>query len=109
MIEFDLPSLASNLKQARHFFGELSAMGISTLLGNFACNEMAYKVLAYLKADGVRPHIALMKINDEKINEVATLVHSMHAKIILPKVDKFGQISLHWSEAADFVQAGYGG
>jgi DNA-binding response OmpR family regulator/EAL domain-containing protein (putative c-di-GMP-specific phosphodiesterase class I) len=107
MIEFNLPSLASNLKQARHFFGELSAMGISTLLGNFACNEMSYKVLAYLNADGVRPHIALMQVNDEKINEVATLVHSLHAKIILPKVEKFGQISLHWSEAADFVQADY--
>ncbi|MCU7882285.1 MAG: hypothetical protein KZQ60_18515 [Candidatus Thiodiazotropha sp. (ex Lucinoma aequizonata)] len=46
MIEFNLPSLASDLKQARHFLGELSALGISTLLGNFACNDTAYKVLA---------------------------------------------------------------
>jgi DNA-binding response OmpR family regulator/EAL domain-containing protein (putative c-di-GMP-specific phosphodiesterase class I) len=107
MIEFNLPSLASNLKRVRHFLGELSAMGISSLLGNFACNEMSYKVLAYLNADGVRPHIALMQVNDEKINEVATLVHSLHAKIILPRVEEFGQISLHWSEAADFVQADY--
>ncbi|MEW8053575.1 MAG: response regulator, partial [Candidatus Thiodiazotropha sp.] len=74
IIEFNLPSLASNLKQARHFLGELSAMGISTLLGNFACNETAYKVLAYLKADGIRPHISLMQTNHEKIHEIATQV-----------------------------------
>jgi DNA-binding response OmpR family regulator/EAL domain-containing protein (putative c-di-GMP-specific phosphodiesterase class I) len=107
IIEFNLPSLAANLKQARHFIGELSAMGIFTLLGNFACNEMAYKVLAYLNADGVRPHISLMQTNNEKINEIATYVHSLHAEIILPKVEEFGQISLLWSEAADYIQADY--
>jgi DNA-binding response OmpR family regulator/EAL domain-containing protein (putative c-di-GMP-specific phosphodiesterase class I) len=107
IIEFNLPSLASNLKQARHFIGELSAMGISTVLGNFACNETAYKVLAYLKANGVRPHLSLMQTNYEKIHEIATQVHSLHAKIILPRVEKFGQISLHWSEEADYVQADY--
>ncbi|MEW8138997.1 MAG: response regulator [Candidatus Thiodiazotropha endolucinida] len=107
IIEFNLPSLASNLKQARHFLGEISAMGITTLLGNFACNETAYKVLAYLKADGIRPHISLMQTNHEKIHEIATQVHSLQAKIILPRVEKFGQISLHWSEAADYVQADY--
>ncbi|WP_316364990.1 response regulator [Candidatus Thiodiazotropha sp. CDECU1] len=107
MVEFNLPSLASNLKQARHFLGELSAMGIATLLGNFACNETAYKVLAYLKADGVRPHVSLMQTNAEKIQDIATQVHSLHAKIILPAVKRFGQISLHWSEAADYVQTDY--
>lgn len=107
MVEFNLPSLASNLKQARHFLGELSAMGIASLLGNFACNETAYKVLAYLKADGVRPHISLMQTSQEKIQEIATQVHSLHAKIILPRVEHFGQISLHWSDAADFVQTDY--
>ncbi len=107
MIEFNLPSLAANLKQARSFLGELSALGIATLLGNFACNETAYKVLAYLKADGVRPHISLMQSNHEKIHEIATQVHSLQAKIILPRVEKFGQISLHWSDAADYVQTDY--
>ncbi|MES9818739.1 MAG: EAL domain-containing protein [Candidatus Thiodiazotropha sp.] len=107
IIEFNLPSLASNLKQARHFLGEISALGITTLLGNFACNETAYKVLAYLKADGIRPHISLMQANHEKIHEIAAHVHSLQAKIILPRVEKFGQISLHWSEAADYVQADY--
>lgn len=107
IIEFNLPSLASNLKQARHFLGELSAMGISTLLSNFACNETAYKVLAYLNAYGVRPHISLMKTSHEKIHEIATQVHSLQAKIILPRVEQFGQISLHWSEAADYIQAEY--
>jgi EAL domain-containing protein (putative c-di-GMP-specific phosphodiesterase class I) len=106
-IEFNLPSLASDLKQARHFLGELSVMGISILLGNFACNETAYKVLAYLKANGVRPHLSLMQTNHDKIQEIATQVHSLQAKIILPRVEKFGQISLHWSEATDYIQADY--
>jgi DNA-binding response OmpR family regulator/EAL domain-containing protein (putative c-di-GMP-specific phosphodiesterase class I) len=108
IIEFNLPSLASNLKQARHFLSQLSEMGISTLLGNFACNETAYKVLAYLKADGVRPHLSMMKTNNEKIHEIATQVHSLQGKIILPRMDKFGQISLQWSEVADYVQSDYG-
>jgi DNA-binding response OmpR family regulator/EAL domain-containing protein (putative c-di-GMP-specific phosphodiesterase class I) len=107
IIELNLPSLASNLKQARRVLGELSSMGISTLLGNFACNETAYKVLAYLKADGVRPHISMMKASNEKIHEIATQVHSLRGKIILPRVEKFGSISLHWSEVADYVQADY--
>jgi DNA-binding response OmpR family regulator/EAL domain-containing protein (putative c-di-GMP-specific phosphodiesterase class I) len=107
MIEFNLPALASDLKQARHFLGELSAMGVAVLLGNFACNETAYKVLAYLKADGVRPHPSLMKTNQEKVQEVATQVHAVHAKIILPTMKRFGDISLHWSEAADYVQTDY--
>jgi PleD family two-component response regulator/EAL domain-containing protein (putative c-di-GMP-specific phosphodiesterase class I) len=107
MIEFNLPTLASNLKQARHFLGELSAMGIASLLGNFSCNDTAYKVLAYLNADGVRPHIALMQTNFERVQEIAAQVHTLHAKIILPRVEKFGQISLHWSEAADYVQTDY--
>ncbi|MEW8507932.1 MAG: response regulator [Candidatus Thiodiazotropha sp.] len=107
MVEFNLPALASNLKQARHFLGELSAMGITSLLGNFACNETAYKVLAYLKADGVRPHVSLMQTSHEKIEEIALQVHSLHAKIILPRVERFGQISLHWSDAADYIQADY--
>jgi EAL domain-containing protein (putative c-di-GMP-specific phosphodiesterase class I) len=34
-------------------------------------------------------------------------VHSLQAKIILPRVEKFGQISLLWSEAADYIQADY--
>jgi DNA-binding response OmpR family regulator/EAL domain-containing protein (putative c-di-GMP-specific phosphodiesterase class I) len=109
MIEFNLPALAANLKQARHFLGELSALGIATLLGNFACNETAYKVLAYLKADGVRPHISLMQTNYERLQEIANQVHSLQAQIILPRVEKFGQISLHWSEAADYVQTDYSG
>ncbi|MCU7817204.1 MAG: EAL domain-containing protein [Candidatus Thiodiazotropha sp. (ex Rostrolucina anterorostrata)] len=107
MIEFNLPSLASDLKQARHFLGELSALGISTLLGNFACNDTAYKVLAYLKANAIRPHPSLLQANAATVQKIASHVHSLHAKIILPRVDEFGQISLNWSEAADYVQADY--
>ncbi|MCU7874179.1 MAG: response regulator [Candidatus Thiodiazotropha sp. (ex Lucinoma borealis)] len=107
MIEFNLPSLASDLKQARHFLGELSALGISTLLGNFACNDTAYKVLAYLKANAIRPHPSLLQADAATVQKIATHVHSLHAKIILPRVDEFGQISLNWSEAADYVQADY--
>jgi PleD family two-component response regulator/EAL domain-containing protein (putative c-di-GMP-specific phosphodiesterase class I) len=106
-IEFNLPALAKNLKQARHFLGELSSLGINTLLGNFACNDTAYKVLAYLNADGARPHISMAKAGFEEVNEIAAQIHSLHAKIIMPRVEHFGQISLYWSEAADFVQSSY--
>lgn len=107
MIEFDLPSLAKDLKQARYFLGELSAMGINTLLGNFACNETAYKVLSYLNAEGVRPHPSLLKSDYQTIQEISSNVHSHHAIIVLPRANEFGQVSLAWSEAADFVQSSY--
>jgi PleD family two-component response regulator/EAL domain-containing protein (putative c-di-GMP-specific phosphodiesterase class I) len=106
-IEFNLPALAKDLKKARRFLGEISALGIDTLLGHFACNETAYKVLAYLNAAGVRPHISCMKVDYEAINEIATQIHSLNAKIVLPRVDCFDQVSLHWSEAADYVQSSY--
>ncbi|MEJ2619249.1 MAG: response regulator [Candidatus Thiodiazotropha sp.] len=106
-VEFNLPTLAKDLKKARQFLGEISALGIDTLLGHFACNETAYKVLAYLNAAGVRPHISRMKVDYEEINEIATQIHSLNAKIVLPRVDHFDQVSLHWSEAADYVQASY--
>ncbi|MCG8122426.1 MAG: EAL domain-containing protein, partial [Candidatus Thiodiazotropha taylori] len=107
IMEFNLPSLAKDLKKARHLLGELSSLGIDTLLGNFACNDTAYKVLAYLNADGVRPHFTLLKADFEEINDIATQIHSLNAKIILPRVDNFDQVSLYWSEAADYVQSSY--
>ncbi|MCG7938376.1 MAG: response regulator [Candidatus Thiodiazotropha lotti] len=107
IMEFNLPALAKDLKKARHLLGELSSLGIDTLLANFACNETAYKVLAYLNADGVRPHFTLLKAEFEEINDIATQIHSLNAKIILPRVDKFDQVSLYWSDAADYVQSSY--
>lgn len=107
IMEFNLPALAKDLKKARHLLGELSALGIDTLLTNFACNETAYKVLAYLNAYGVRPHSTLLKAEYEQINDIATQIHSLNAKIVLPRVDNFNQVSLHWSEAADYVQSSY--
>ncbi|MCU7866590.1 MAG: hypothetical protein KZQ92_21765, partial [Candidatus Thiodiazotropha sp. (ex Lucinoma borealis)] len=73
----------------------------------FACNDTAYKVLAYLKANAIRPHSSLLQADATTVQKIATHVHSLHAKIILPRVDEFGQISLNWSEAADYVQADY--
>jgi EAL domain-containing protein (putative c-di-GMP-specific phosphodiesterase class I) len=105
--EFNLPTLAKDLKRARQFLGNLSALGINTILGDFACNETAYKVLAYLNADGVRPHRTLMKADYEEINDISTQIHSLNAKIILPRVDSLDQVSLYWSEAADYVQSSY--
>ncbi|MBW9263347.1 MAG: response regulator [Candidatus Thiodiazotropha sp. (ex. Lucinisca nassula)] len=107
IMEFNLPALAKDLKKARYLLGELSSLGIDTLLGNFACNETAYKVLAYLNAEGVRPHFTLLKADFEEINDIATQIHSLNAKIILPRVDNFDQVSLYWSEAADYVQSSY--
>ena len=107
IVEFDLPSLAAGLKQARQLLGELSALGVTILLGNFACNDTAFKVLAYLKADAVRPHPTLMQHDAEKIDKIASQVRSLRAQVILPRMEKFGQISLHWSEVADYVQADY--
>jgi EAL domain-containing protein (putative c-di-GMP-specific phosphodiesterase class I) len=105
MVEFDLPALASDLKRAKALMGEISALGISILLRNFACNETAYKVLAYLKAHAVRPHPSLLKSKSDKIQQIVDKIHSLDAEVILPRVVSHGQISLQWSQAADFIQA----
>ncbi|MEJ2453477.1 MAG: response regulator [Candidatus Thiodiazotropha sp.] len=107
MVEFDLPSLAANLKAARELIGELTGMGMTVTLGNFACNETAYKVLAYLRADAVRPHRSLLRIGTERIQHIARQLHSLHAEIILPRVARHGEIALPWTEYADFIQADF--
>ncbi|MEJ2591634.1 MAG: response regulator [Candidatus Thiodiazotropha sp.] len=107
MMEFDLPTLAADLKQARLVFGELAALGISISLANFACNETAYKVLAYLKADAVRPHPSLLRIEAQRIHHITTQIHSLRAEVILPVVERHGQIALPWSESADYIQTDF--
>ncbi|MET0026133.1 MAG: response regulator [Candidatus Thiodiazotropha sp.] len=107
LLEFDLPGLAKNLKQAKAFLGELSALGIGISLGNFACNDTAFKVLAYLSANAVRPHPSLMRTEHDRITKIAAQLKAMDVQIILPEMSQFGQISLHWSEVADYVQAQY--
>lgn len=105
MMEFDLPTLAADLKRARLQFGELAALGASVSLGNFACNETAYKVLAYLNADAVRPHPSLLRIEAQRIQHISTQIHALRAEIILPVVERREQIALAWSESADYIQA----
>ncbi|MEJ2611025.1 MAG: response regulator [Candidatus Thiodiazotropha sp.] len=105
IIEFDLPSLALDLKRARQLLNELSGMGISVLLGYFTCNDTALRVLAYLKAHAVRPHPSLMQQDAGTINKVASQIHTLHATIILPRMEKAEEISPYWSAAADYVQA----
>lgn len=107
MMEFDLPTLASDLKLARSQFGELAALGIAVSLSNFACNETAYKVLAYLRADAVRPHLSLLRVEAEKIQHISAQIHTLRAQIILPRVEHHGQIALQWSESADYIQADF--
>ena len=107
MVDFDLPSLAIDLKRARALFGELSALGIGVSLSNFACNETAYKVLAYLQAEAVRPHPSLLHIDAQKIQHITAQIHSLRAEIILPLVQQHNQIGLSWSDSADYVQSGF--
>ncbi len=107
MVEFDLPSLAANLKAARELIRELAGMGVSVMLANFACNETAYKVLAYLRADAVRPQRSLLRISAERIQHIARQLRSLHAEIILPRVASHGEIALPWTEYADFIQADF--
>jgi len=76
-------------------------------LGNFACNETAYKVLAYLRADAVRPHRSLLRADAGRIRHIAQQLHSLHAEIILPRVAVHGEIALAWTEYADFIQADF--
>ncbi|MES9942259.1 MAG: response regulator [Candidatus Thiodiazotropha sp. 6PLUC2] len=105
IIEFDLPSLAPELKRAKKLLDELSTLGITILLGNFACNDTAYKVLSYLQADAVRLHPSLLRVDDEQIDKIVSDVRALNAFIILPKIDTSQKLNLHWSEVADYIQA----
>jgi PleD family two-component response regulator/EAL domain-containing protein (putative c-di-GMP-specific phosphodiesterase class I) len=105
IFEFDLPSLAPELKRARMLLDELSSLGITTLLGNFACNETAFKVLAYLNADAVRLHPSLMRKDAEKIDTLASQIRALNAFILLPRIEASEQINMYWPRVADYVQA----
>jgi EAL domain-containing protein (putative c-di-GMP-specific phosphodiesterase class I) len=109
MVEFNLPSLAANLKPARALIGELKGLGLSVALGNFACNQTAYKVLSYLGADAIRPQQTLLRIDGKKIQQIASQVHSLHAEVILPRITRHKELALQWSVAADYIQADFSG
>lgn len=105
IIEFDLPSLAPELKLAKKLLDELAGLGIAVLLANFACNDTAFKVLSYLRADAVRLHPSLMRKDDAEINRILTHIRALNALIILPRIEASERINFHWSEVADYVQA----
>jgi len=107
MMEFELPSLASELKRARALFGDLAALGIGVALSNVACNETTFKVLAYLEADAARPAPSLLGMEAEKIEYISRQLHSLGTEIILPHVESRSQIAPQWSTSADFIQATY--
>ncbi|MES9851336.1 MAG: response regulator [Candidatus Thiodiazotropha sp. L084R] len=107
IIEFDLPSLAPELKLAKKLLDELSRLGITILLGNFACNDTAFKVLAYLQADAVRLHPSLLRVDDGEIDRIVSHIRALDAFIILPKIDTSERLNLHWTEVADYIQAEY--
>ena len=107
IMEFDLPSLADHLKRSRELIGELAAMGIAVALGNFTCNATAFKVLSYLRADVIRPHPSLLQLNAERVQQIAQQARAMQAEIILPRAASHGEIALHWSEYADYIQADF--
>lgn len=104
IIEFDLPAIAPELRAAKRLMNQLSRLGISVLLGNFSCNETAYKVLAYLAADGVRLHPSLMRADQAKVNSTLTSIRALNAFIMLPRSEVSGHNSHYWSDAADYVQ-----
>jgi DNA-binding response OmpR family regulator/EAL domain-containing protein (putative c-di-GMP-specific phosphodiesterase class I) len=104
IIEFDLPSIAPELRAAKRLLNQLSNLGISVLLGNFSCNDTAYKVLAYLSADGVRLHPSLMRADKTRVNATLSSIRALNAFVMLPKSDLSGQEAPYWSDAADYVQ-----
>ena len=108
IIEFDLPSLADHLKRSRELIGELGALGIAVALGNFTCNATAFKVLTYLRADIIRPHPSLLRLNTDRVQQIAQQAHTLQTEIILPQAANHGDIALPWAEYADYIQADFG-
>ncbi|MCG7893830.1 MAG: response regulator [Candidatus Thiodiazotropha taylori] len=104
IIEFDLPAIATELKAAKRLLNQLSRLGIAVLLGNFSCNETAYKVLSYLSADGVRLHPSLMRADQTRVSSAQASIKALDAFIMLPRSDLSGHNSHYWSDAADYVQ-----
>jgi DNA-binding response OmpR family regulator/EAL domain-containing protein (putative c-di-GMP-specific phosphodiesterase class I) len=107
MLEFELPSLAASLPQARLLFQQLADLGIIISLSHFACSRSACKALSYLKADAVRPHISPKPPRGVNPLQIPGLIHALHAKIILPHVARADQIGELWWENADYIQAAF--
>ena len=107
MMEFDLPSLASNLKRAHTLFAELATLGIGVSLSNFSCNETACKALLYLGADAIRPNRSLLGAETERIQQISRQIHSLEKEIILPIVEHQSEIAPQWFESADYIQTDF--
>ncbi|MEJ2692946.1 MAG: response regulator [Candidatus Thiodiazotropha sp.] len=107
MLEFDLPSLATSLHQARQLFRELNDLGITISLSNFAWSKSAYKAIAYLKADAVRPRSSLLHTETDSIGLITSQIHALPTEIILPHVESHDQIAPPWSGSADYIQADF--
>jgi DNA-binding response OmpR family regulator/EAL domain-containing protein (putative c-di-GMP-specific phosphodiesterase class I) len=107
MLEFELPSLATKLTQARHLFSQLADLGITISLSHFAGSRSAYKAIAYLKAAAVRPRISLLPAGREDQKQIPQLLHTLRVEIILPHVLRYDQIAALWSESADYIQADF--
>jgi EAL domain-containing protein (putative c-di-GMP-specific phosphodiesterase class I) len=107
MLEFDLPSLATRLNQARLLFRELNALGIAISLSNFAWSRSAYKAIAYLKVDAVRPRPSLLHAGTDSIEQISSQIHALPTEIILPHVESYELIAPLWSGSADYIQADF--
>ena len=105
IVEFDLPAIAPELKAAKRLLNQLSRLGIAVLLGNFSCNETAYKVLAYLSAEwGQAASLSDACGPGEGLTRTLTSIKALDAFIMLPRSDVSGHNSHYWSDAADYVQ-----
>ncbi len=109
MLEFELPGLAIDLSRSRLLFKELAALGIAISLSNFACSRSAYKAIAYLKANAVRPRSSLLNSGEERIEQISRMIHALNIEIILPYMECHDPIAPLWLESTDYIQADFVG
>ncbi len=104
ILQFNLVELAQDLKHARLMIEEFKSMGVAVCLGRFGHNDASYKILNYLGADYVKVVEKLLTADPRITASLVQRVHSLNARVIVPRVDDPKQIGEHWLSGADFVQ-----
>ena len=107
VLEFDLNTLASNIKDSKAYFSQLSDMGIKTCLTHFPAKKAAFKLLHFLRADFVKVSDKLLETENSVINTFIHQTHKLRAQVIVANISDPRYINLHWTSKADYIQGDF--
>lgn len=111
-IEFKLPDIINQLKQAKVYFQVLSEAGVLISLAAFDGSSTAFQLLDHLHVDYVK--LSQNWSSDEpqanQGHDLGSLVSNLHdagKKVIVPAIEDARSAARLWTSGADFIQGNF--